>query len=194
MGKNSVQSLTMGESERPSESRFRHYAESVPPFAWGEPVQIPSDLEVARTVQAQIEAEIRRAGWMGEQELFNFKTALEEAMVDAIKHGNQCDRSKQVTVRWVVSQKHVAVAITDEGEGFDPFEVPDPAAPENIERPCGRGLLLINEYTSGWRYDNITKTLTMWKRKSGIEASSSPSGMQRLLLVVRRMFRIVFRS
>jgi serine/threonine-protein kinase RsbW len=106
---------------------------------------IPSDPAEAHRVQEEIERLLRAHG-AGEKEIFGIRLALEEALVNAIKHGNQLDRSKKVTVTSVVHAERIEIHITDEGNGFDPGDVPDPTDVENIERPCGRGLMLMRHY------------------------------------------------
>src|SRR5437016_9153244 len=108
---------------------------------------IASDLAEARRVQAEIEQALRD-GRFTDHDIFAIKLALEEALVNAIKHGNQLDRAKTVRVAFRVARDRFDVQITDEGVGFDPSDVPDPTAPENLERPCGRGLLLMRHYMS----------------------------------------------
>jgi serine/threonine-protein kinase RsbW len=107
---------------------------------------IPSDLELARKLQDQIERQLVDIGGFSDSEIFAIKLALEEALVNAIKHGNQMDRSKMVHVEYRLEAGHFEVRITDEGTGFDPDDVPDCTDPENLERPCGRGLLLMRHY------------------------------------------------
>ena len=108
---------------------------------------IPSDPNEARRVQEEIERALVAHGYE-EREVFSVKLALEEALVNAIKHGNRMDRAKKVHIHYVLSRERFDVRITDEGRGFDPEDVPDPMAVENIERPCGRGLLLMRHYMS----------------------------------------------
>src|SRR5437879_3742452 len=102
-------------------------------------VVIPSDPVEARQVQEEIDRQLRGTRF-SEKEIFSIKLALEEALVNAIKHGNQFDRSKKVRIAYNVLPERFDICITDEGCGFDPTEVPDPTAIENLERPCGRGL------------------------------------------------------
>jgi len=106
---------------------------------------IPSDPAEARRVQEEIER-LLRAHEASEKDIFGIRLALEEALVNAIKHGNQMDRSKKVTIVSVIHAERFEIHITDEGTGFDPGDVPDPTAVENIERPCGRGLMLMRHY------------------------------------------------
>src|SRR5262245_43014977 len=108
---------------------------------------IPSDPTEARRVQEEIERALLAHGYE-ERDVFSVKLALEEALVNAIKHGNQLDRAKKVHIHYVVGPNRFEVRITDEGKGFDPEDVPDPMSVENIERPCGRGLLLMRHYMS----------------------------------------------
>ena len=106
---------------------------------------IPSDPAEARRVQDEIER-LLRAHQASEKDIFGIRLALEEALVNAIKHGNQFDRAKSVRVCFAVHADRFEVTITDEGTGFDPEDVPDPTAVENLERPCGRGLMLMRHY------------------------------------------------
>src|SRR5947207_2658939 len=105
-------------------------------------VAIPSDPNEARCVQDMIEQQLR-SNLFEDREIFSIKLALEDALVNAIKHGNQMDPSKKVHIQFHVNQERIDIRIIDEGNGFDLEEVPDPMAPENLERPCGRGLLLM---------------------------------------------------
>ncbi len=110
-------------------------------------VVIPSDPTEARRVQEQIERLLEGRA-TSDHDLFGIKLALEEALVNAIKHGNQMDRSKSVRISYRLLPDRFDVHIADEGTGFDPSDVPDPTAVENLERPCGRGLMLMRHYMS----------------------------------------------
>jgi serine/threonine-protein kinase RsbW len=126
---------------------------------------IPSDLEAARRVQEEIERLVRTA--FAEHEAFAIKMAVEEALVNAIKHGNQMDPEKTVRGNYVLGSERFEVRITDEGPGFNPDDVPDPTAPENLERPCGRGLLLIRYYMSSVTFQDNGRTIVMHKARNG---------------------------
>jgi serine/threonine-protein kinase RsbW len=123
---------------------------------------IPSDLAEARRLQCEIETALERASFC-ERDIFAIKLAVEEALVNAIKHGNNMDRSKRVHVNCRVCTERFEVQITDEGPGFDPNHVPDPTAPENLERPCGRGLLLMRHYMTEVAYHNCGRAVRMAK-------------------------------
>jgi serine/threonine-protein kinase RsbW len=126
---------------------------------------IPSDLDAARRLQEEIEGVICHA--FDEHEAFAIKMAVEEALVNAIKHGNQMDPDKSVRVAYSLGTERFDVQITDEGPGFNPEDVPDPTSPENIERPCGRGLLLIRYYMTGVAFQDNGRTIVMHKLRNG---------------------------
>jgi serine/threonine-protein kinase RsbW len=74
--------------------------------------------------------------------------AIRESVINAIKHGNRNDASKRVWVDLETPQGEAAlmIRVRDEGEGFDPEEVADPLAPENILKASGRGIFLIRNF------------------------------------------------
>jgi serine/threonine-protein kinase RsbW len=106
---------------------------------------IPSDPTEARRIQDAIE-QLLHARHINDHDVFSIKLALEEALVNAIKHGNQMDRAKKVRIAYQLHADRFEVLIGDDGSGFDPSDVPDPTAFENLERPCGRGLMLMRHY------------------------------------------------
>jgi serine/threonine-protein kinase RsbW len=97
------------------------------------------------------------------KDIFTVRLALEESLVNAIKHGHQNDSTKQVKVRYKISQECVLIEVEDQGDGFDPSQVPDPTAPENLGKPCGRGLFLIHHYMSWVHHNNKGNCITFCK-------------------------------
>lgn len=73
-------------------------------------------------------------------------------IVNAIKHGNGFDPDKSVQISCEVDDERVLVIIEDQGEGFDPEDVPDPTAEENLERPSGRGIMLMRAFMTSVEY------------------------------------------
>jgi len=114
-------------------------------------VVIASDPALAREVQDRIEELLSKTD-ASERDIFCIKLALEEGLVNAIKHGNQMDPEKSVTIRYHVQKLSFEIRITDQGPGFDPDDLPDPTAIENLERPCGRGVMLMRHYMSDVEY------------------------------------------
>ena len=125
-------------------------------------LRIASDPAEARRVQDQIE-QLLKDFHFGEREIFGIKLALEEALVNAIKHGNQMDRAKKVQISCQVSHDRFDIHISDEGPGFDPGDVPDPTCVENLERPCGRGLWLMRHYMNEVAFSERGNTVRMSK-------------------------------
>jgi serine/threonine-protein kinase RsbW len=123
---------------------------------------IPSDLAEARRVQGLIEEALQASAYT-EHDIFAIKLALEEALVNAIKHGNQMDPDKRVYVVYNVTSERFDIRITDEGSGFNPADVPDPTDPDNLERPCGRGLLLMRGFMTEVEYHGRGNVVTMAK-------------------------------
>lgn len=73
----------------------------------------------------------------------NIIIALTEAVNNAINHGNKNDPDKKVKVCYKKTNKNVSFIVEDEGEGFDYENIPDPTAPENLEKINGRGIFLM---------------------------------------------------
>lgn len=129
-------------------------------------VTFATDPVEAMLVQAQI------LDWLKERkypsrDLFGVRLAVEEGLMNAIKHGNQRDTSKFVRVLCLVDDQRTQIEIEDEGTGFDPEAVPDPLADENLDRPSGRGLFLMRQYMSSVEYRNSGRLLVMEQRRSG---------------------------
>jgi serine/threonine-protein kinase RsbW len=125
-------------------------------------LSIPSDLAEVRRIQALIEESLQACAF-SEQDIFAIKLALEEALVNAVKHGNQMDPDKKVSVRYAVTPDRFDITIIDEGPGFNPEDVPDPTAIENLERPCGRGLLLMRGFMTEVEYQGKGNVVVMAK-------------------------------
>jgi len=98
-----------------------------------------------------------------DDQLANVLLAVTEATTNAIIHANKCDQSKMVTIDVKVNETKLVVKIKDEGEGFDPTDIPDPTEPENLLNESGRGVYLMRVYM-----DNVEYNLT-------------PSGMEIIL-------------
>ena len=96
---------------------------------------------------------------------FAIRLALEEGLNNAIRHGNGYDPEKTVEVSYDVADDCVTISITDEGPGFRPQDVPDPRLDENVDKPCGRGIMLIRAYMDEVRYNDVGNQVRMVKRR-----------------------------
>src|SRR5260370_16595283 len=97
-------------------------SEAGPPYS--AQVAIHSDPAEARRGKEEVEGQSREKQF-SDKEIFCIKLALEEALVNAIKHGNCFDRTKKVHIAYSVQPERFDILIRDEGTGFDPGEVPD---------------------------------------------------------------------
>lgn len=102
----------------------------------------------------------------GPEATFAVKLALEEALANAVKHGNECNLAKEVVVRYAVSAEKVTIVIRDEGCGFRPEAVPDPTTPERLPLPEGRGIMLMRAYMDEVTYRDQGREVYMVKRKT----------------------------
>jgi serine/threonine-protein kinase RsbW len=125
--------------------------------------KIPSDFNAAREVQKRILDDVKGNGYTP-QPTFAIQLALEEALINAVKHGNKFDAAKQVHVECKIDPKQAEIVIQDEGAGFDPGCVPDPTLEENLEKCSGRGILLIGAYMDFVEWTEGGRRLRMIKR------------------------------
>lgn len=89
---------------------------------------------------------------------------VSEAATNGIVHGNQLDASKKVVLTAKYDGKKLTFTSKDEGPGFEPEEVPDPLAEENLLKPSGRGVFLMKEYADEVEYhENGTKLVLGFK-------------------------------
>lgn len=126
---------------------------------------ICSDLKEAETPKCDIMREMESFQY-SESSVFAIKLALEEALSNAVKHGNRRDPTKKITIRYAVNQECAAFIIRDEGEGFTPEEIPDPTDPEFINRPTGRGILLLNTYMDKVEYRDSGREIFFMKKNT----------------------------
>ena len=93
---------------------------------------------------------IGRMAGLDDDQLHWVGVAVRESVVNAIKHGNQGDESKRVVVEFTTvpsrDPEELVIRVEDEGEGFDPENLADPLAPENILKSSGRGIFLIRSF------------------------------------------------
>lgn len=123
---------------------------------------IPSDFVAGRDVQERILEDVKNHGFDGPN-FFAINLALEEALTNAIKHGNRLDPRKKVRVESKVSHERAEIVIEDEGPGFQRTCVPDPTAQENLEKCSGRGILLIESYMNSVKWDRGGRRVRMVK-------------------------------
>ena len=99
-------------------------------------------LEVVQTIVHHV------AGLSGfdEEQAHYVSVAVRESVVNAIKHGNAMDPARRVAVAFTIGPEALEVEVRDQGSGFDPGSVPDPLAPENLLKACGRGIFFMRQF------------------------------------------------
>ena len=104
-----------------------------------------SDRQELHRAEDEILAQVHRCGY-DEPSTFAIKLAMDEALVNAVKHGNKLDPHKNVLVKATITPKRATIEIEDEGPGFKRSSVPDPTEDENLCKCSGRGILLMESY------------------------------------------------
>ncbi len=128
-------------------------------------VIIKNDMQLARSkVVEPVIAKLSAQGYC-KQDQFAIRLGLEEALSNAYKHGNKCDPKKTISVKWLIDKDKTIIWVKDCGNGFDPQAVPDPRENGNIEKPSGRGLLLIRAYMSEVSFNEQGNEVKMVKKR-----------------------------
>ncbi|MBI3839209.1 MAG: ATP-binding protein [Planctomycetia bacterium] len=125
---------------------------------------IPSERGAGRRVLEELLNRFETENWTP-RDLFGIRLALEEAIVNAIMHGNRLDRSKQVHVVCKSSAEKVWIKISDEGSGFNPADVPDCTDPDRLAVPSGRGIMLMRNYMTRVEYNLAGNVVVMEKSR-----------------------------
>ncbi len=131
---------------------------------WTYDQRIASDCNMGNRLVLDIVKQMQEIGW-NESELFGIHMALEEAIINAIKHGNREAEDKQVHVVVEASTDSFFLRVTDEGEGFNPDDVPDCTADDNLELCSGRGLMLMYHYMDSVSYNDTGNSLEIRKSR-----------------------------
>ena len=126
-------------------------------------LELPSDLTLMNAVLEYLLDRVSRLGLI-KPEQSNLFVALDEAFVNAVKHGNRNDPSKLLRVTAELSAHEAIFTVEDEGEGFDVREIPDPRDPANLFKSSGRGVLLIYNIMDEVEYSAGGSRLKMVKR------------------------------
>ena len=132
---------------------------------WTHEATIPSDTRIGSGLILRLLDAMQERGWP-EHDVFHVQLAYEEAIVNAIRHGNESSEHKTVDVRMRCNDCEVVIEITDMGPGFDPDALPDPRSEERLEIPGGRGVMLIRELMTHVEYDPPGNRVTMRKLRS----------------------------
>jgi serine/threonine-protein kinase RsbW len=127
--------------------------------------RMPSDVKYLDGVIDYLSERMIKLGIVGAEES-EVLIALDEAIVNAIKHGNKCDPRKAVRIVAELSAWGARFTIKDQGPGFARDQVPDPTDPARLLEPSGRGLLLINHIMDEVCYNKCGNQIQMFKRSN----------------------------
>jgi serine/threonine-protein kinase RsbW len=105
-------------------------------------IEIPSLSDNIRMIESFID-NAREKFQLNDDIYGNIMIAVTEAVNNAIRHGNKGDSAKNVSLALSLQEGMIKFRVEDEGSGFDFHHLPDPTAPENIEKPGGRGIFLM---------------------------------------------------
>ena len=136
-----------------------------PDWNWKLERRFPSDAAPGHEAIAALLTELENAGW-ATRDVYGIHLALEEALVNAIRHGNKSDLSKQVGLRFYLNDDRLVMEIEDEGAGFNPALLPDPTDDAFLDRPNGRGVLLIRTFMTRVDYLGRGNLCVMEKTKT----------------------------
>ncbi len=125
--------------------------------------EFPSALSLMHSVLNYLTKRVEKLGVIDAEDSHLF-IALDEAFVNAIKHGNQFNPEKNVRISVDVSPKEASFIFEDEGEGFDVAKIPDPRDPENLFKATGRGVLIIHNVMDAVQYNKRGNRITMIKK------------------------------
>jgi len=129
--------------------------------------EIPSLISLMHSILDYLMKRVEKIGVVN-SENSNLFIALDEAFVNAVKHGNKFDATKLLRITAEVSPKEARFTIEDEGEGFNVAEIPDPTNVENLFKTSGRGVLIIHNIMDEVRYNERGNRLEMIKKSENI--------------------------
>ena len=136
----------------------------LPSGGWRRAIDLPSERGASRLVMDDLLEQLGLHGW-DPTDIFGIHLAVEEAIVNAIVHGNKLDPAKTVHVSCSVSPELARIEITDAGAGFDPASVPDCTLEERLEVPSGRGVMLMRSFMTRIEYNARGNSVLLEKRR-----------------------------
>lgn len=90
----------------------------------------------------------------GSSAVFAIRLAIEEAITNAFEHGHQgLDPTLSIQVEYAITDTEIQIAVEDQGPGFSPADLPDPTLQENLAKPSGRGVMLMQAYMTDVRFN-----------------------------------------
>ena len=117
-----------------------------------------------------------------EEAVFRIEMAVHETVINAIHHGNKEEPGKKVYIKFLGSDSGLEIHVRDEGEGFDPNNLPDPLAKENLLNISGRGIFLVRKFMDKFRVEHPpgggTEVIMVKHLTSRIESNQGGTGRE----------------
>ncbi len=131
---------------------------------------LPSTLDTVDRVEQEAENFANRAGF-SEDDISSIAMAVREAAVNAVIHGNNYSRDKEVTASFEATDNDLVIRISDQGIGFNEQNIPDPLSPENILRGSGRGVFLMRAFMDEVHFRQLSPgtELTLIKHRASAQ-------------------------
>lgn len=123
-------------------------------------ISIPSLIENIKIIESFID-NARENFEINDDIYGNIMISVTECISNAIIHGNQSDKNKLVNLELKLEDDLLKFTIEDEGRGFELEALPDPTAPENIEKPGGRGIFLIKHLSDEVKFEEGGKKVIL---------------------------------
>jgi serine/threonine-protein kinase RsbW len=137
-------------------------------WTWTTEAHLPSIRGAGQPFLDELLQELAKVEWP-QREVFGIRLAVEEALVNAIRHGNSLDHEKHVEVSCRLNDRHLQIEIADQGAGFDHRQVPDCTEEENLHRPSGRGIMLMRTYMTRVEYLDGGHRVVMEKQRGAAD-------------------------
>jgi len=123
---------------------------------------IPNDSHLLKEVSKKLLSRLKEQG-VDEEIIFDIHVGFEEALRNAMIHGNKSNPDKKVTILTEKTDDKVVITVEDEGDGFNPKDLPDPTLDENLLKEGGRGVYLIEHLMDEVRYEDSGRRVIMVK-------------------------------
>ena len=133
-------------------------------WTWTRECTFPSDMGTAHSLVNEVVGRVRADQW-NDKDVFAIELVLEETLANAVKHGNDSDPSKMVRFDCKLSKNKIYVRIEDEGKGFDPQALADPREPENQMVASGRGVLLVQHFSTHVKWNDRGNVIEFEKER-----------------------------
>jgi len=128
--------------------------------------EIPSDPKYIKEASAKVLDSIKDLG-LDKDTIFDIRLCLEEAIINAMKYGNKCNKDLPVYISYSFGDGRLEIVIRDQGKGFDHANIPDPRSNSNILKHGGRGLFLIRNLMDEVEFNDSGNEIKMVKFLNG---------------------------